>query len=41
MEKCDAPECDEPPVYLGLCMKHAEEEVGPANPSVEDLVGPL
>jgi len=40
-DRCAAPECDEPVVYLGLCLAHAEEETGPANPSVEDLVGPL
>lgn len=30
--QCDAPECEEPEVYLGLCRQHASEEVGPAFP---------
>lgn len=41
VEPCDAPDCTEPAVYLGLCREHAQEEVGPADPTVEDLVGPL
>jgi len=40
-ETCCVPDCTEPHVFAGLCMAHAEDEYGPANPTVEDLVGPL
>ena len=41
VSRCDVPDCDEIQVYTGLCMKHADDECGDPNPTVEDLVGPL
>lgn len=40
-DQCIAPSCTGLPAYVGLCEAHAEEEFGPANPTVEELVGPL
>ncbi len=37
-EICDAPDCYEEVVHIGLCDTHAEEEMGPMYPTEDDLL---